>query len=56
VLAKLGLWSLSISTGTGSPEGVLTDVCHRGPVVAKKQKYMDLNVIVRETVNSGEDS
>jgi hypothetical protein len=56
VSAKLGLWSLSILTCTGSLEGVLTGVRHRGPVVAKKQKYGDLIVIVRETVNSGEDS
>jgi hypothetical protein len=54
VSAKLGLWSLSVSAGTGSPEGVLTGVHHRGPVIAKKQKYRDLTVIVRETVNTGQ--
>jgi hypothetical protein len=36
VSAKLGLWSLSISAGTGSLEGVLTGVPRRGPIVAKK--------------------
>jgi hypothetical protein len=54
VSAKLGLSSLSVSADTGSPEGVLTGVHHRGPVVAKKQEYRDLTVIVRETVNSGQ--
>jgi hypothetical protein len=54
VSAKLGLWSLSVSADTGSPEGVLTDVHHRGVVVEKKQKYRDLTVIVRETVSSGQ--
>jgi hypothetical protein len=54
VSAKLGLWLLSVLAGTGSPEGVLTGVHHRGPVVAKKQKFRDLSVIVRETVNSGQ--
>jgi hypothetical protein len=53
-LAKLGLWSLSGSAGTGSPEGVLTGIHHRGTIVAKKQKYRDLTVIVRETVISGQ--
>jgi hypothetical protein len=47
-LAKLGLWSLSVSADIGSPEGVLTGVHHRGPVVAKEQKYRDPIVIVRE--------
>jgi hypothetical protein len=54
VSVKLGLWSLSVLVGTGSPEGVLTSVHHRGPVIAKKQKYKDLTVIVREIVNSGQ--
>jgi hypothetical protein len=38
VSAELGLWSLSILAGMGSPKGVLTGIRHRGPVVAKKQK------------------
>jgi hypothetical protein len=36
VLAELGLWSLSISASTGSPESVLTSVSHRGLDVVKK--------------------
>jgi hypothetical protein len=36
VSAKLGLWSLSVLAGTGSPEGVLIGVRHRGPIVAKR--------------------
>jgi hypothetical protein len=54
VSAKLGIWSLSISAGTGSPEGVLTSVRYRGPVVAKKQKSEGLCANVKETVNSGQ--
>jgi hypothetical protein len=54
VLAKLGPRPLCIPAGTRSLEGALTGVRHRGPVIAKKQKYRDLTVIVRETVNSGQ--
>jgi hypothetical protein len=54
VSAELGLWSLSISAGTGSPKGVLTSVRHREPVVAKKQKSEGLCANVRETVNRGQ--
>jgi hypothetical protein len=49
VSIELGLWSLSISAGMGSPEGMLTGVRHRGLGAAKKQKCMDLTVNVRDT-------
>jgi hypothetical protein len=52
VSAKLGLWSLSISAGTSSPEGVLTGVPHRGPVIAKKLNSEGLTRNVSETRNS----
>jgi hypothetical protein len=52
VSAKLGLWSLSVSTSTGSLEGVLTGVHHRGPVVVKKQNSEGLTVNDSETLNS----
>jgi hypothetical protein len=52
VSAKLGLWSLSISAGTGSPEDVLTGVHHQGPVAAKKQKCRGLTANVSDKVNS----
>jgi hypothetical protein len=54
VLAELGLWSLSILVGTGSPEGVLTGVHHRGPVVAKRYNLEGLTVNVSVTVNSSQ--
>jgi hypothetical protein len=49
VSVELGLWSLSISAGTGSLEGALTAVRHRGPGSAKKQKCMGLCANVRDT-------
>jgi hypothetical protein len=48
VSPELGAWSLSNSAGTGSPEGMLTGDHHREPIVAKKQKYRDLTMIIRE--------
>jgi hypothetical protein len=54
VSAKLGLWSLSVSAGTGLPEGVLTSVHHRGLVTAKKKKCRGLTANVSETVNSSQ--
>ena len=50
--AKLGLWSLSVLAGTGSPEGVLTGDRHRGPEFAKIRKKKGLGALVNETENS----
>jgi hypothetical protein len=49
VLAELGHRPLRISAGTGSPEGVLVDVHHRGLGVVKKQKSEGLYANVRDT-------
>jgi hypothetical protein len=49
VSAKLGLWSLSISAGTGSPEGVVTGDHHRGLDVVKKSNSEGLTANVRDT-------
>jgi hypothetical protein len=49
VSAELGLWSLIISAGTGSPKGALTVVRRRGPRSAKKQKCRGLWANVRDT-------
>jgi hypothetical protein len=49
VLAELELWSLSISAGIGSPEGVLTGDPQRGLDVVKKSNSEDLFANVRVT-------
>jgi hypothetical protein len=48
-LAELGLWSLRISAGTGSPEGVLTGDPHRGLDVVKTSNSGGLYANVRDT-------
>jgi hypothetical protein len=48
VSAEIGLWSLSISVGTGSLEGTLTIVRRRGPGCAKKQKCRGLCANVKD--------
>jgi hypothetical protein len=52
VSTKLGLQSLSVLAGTGSPEGVLTGDHHRGPEFAKIRKMKELDALVSETENS----
>jgi hypothetical protein len=49
VSAELGLWSLCISGGTSSPEGVLTADPHRGLDVVKKSNSEGLCANVRDT-------
>jgi hypothetical protein len=49
VSAELGLWSLSISAGTSSWEGVLTGDPHRGLDVVKKSNSDGLYANVRDT-------
>ena len=46
---KLGLWSLSVLAGIGSPEGVLTGDHHRGLEFAKIRKRKGLSANVSET-------
>jgi hypothetical protein len=49
VSVELGLWSLSISAGTGSLEGVLTGDPNGGLDVVKKSNCEGLCANVRDT-------
>jgi hypothetical protein len=49
MLAELGVRSLLILVGIGSPEGMFTGIQHRGFGSAKKQKCRDLCANVSDT-------